>query len=91
MAKRAGTDEAGPEGWLDTLDELLDESVEREEQLRLSAEELAVEVPVAFGEDAPRATWRFDGELTVTVDGVRGSLAEWFRLHDEEPPAPDDS
>ncbi|MFB6117251.1 hypothetical protein [Halosegnis sp.] len=86
MAERAGPRTEGPEEWLATLDELLDEGVEREEHLHVSAEDLSVEVPVAFGEETPRAEWRFDGDLTVQIDGVRGSLAEWFRLYGETPP-----
>lgn len=89
MAQRVDDGRDGPEEWLATLDELLDEGVEREDHIRISADDFRVEVPVAFGEDAPRAPWRFDGDLTVEIDGVRASLAEWFRIHDEEPPTSD--
>ena len=66
--------------WLDLADDLLDESVEREESLTLAAEDLSVDVPLAFGEDSERAQWRFDGQVTVTIDGMRGSFAEWVHL-----------
>jgi hypothetical protein len=76
MAQSSGRDTT----WLDVADELIDESVDREESVTLTAEDLTVEVPVAFGEDADRAEWGFDGGLTVTVEGMRGSLAEWMHL-----------
>ena len=73
----------GDTTWLDLADELLDEGVDREESVTLDAEDLTVEVPLAFGEDAERAEWGFDGEVTVTVEGMRGSLAEWMHLFNE--------
>ena len=88
MAKRARGEGREVDEWLGTLDELLDESVDREAEIRLRADDLTVEVPVAFDEDAARAEWGFDGNLTVEVDGIRASLAEWFRLHEETPPEP---
>jgi hypothetical protein len=77
MAKSSGN--PGPT-WLDVADELIDESVEREESITVAADDLSVDVPLSFGEDAERAQWGFDGEVTVTVDGMRGSFAEWVQL-----------
>jgi hypothetical protein len=68
---------------MDALEEMLDETVDREEQLELVAEDLRVEVPLRMGEDAPRAEWGFDGTVRVDVDGVRGPLAEWLRIWEE--------
>jgi hypothetical protein len=69
--------------WLDVADELIDEGVEREESITLSADDLTVDVPLAFGDEAQRARWEFDGTVTVTVDGMRGSIAEWMHLFRE--------
>jgi hypothetical protein len=75
--------ESESESWFDVADEMLDESVEREASVTLEAEDLTVDVPLAFGETADRARWGFDGQVTVTVDGMRGSFAEWVHLFDE--------
>ncbi|AUG47945.1 hypothetical protein BVU17_10605 [Haloarcula taiwanensis] len=64
------------------IERLLDETVDRNEPLHLSADELSVSIPMQFGSDAPQATWRFDGDVTVSVDGVRGPLREWVDLVD---------
>jgi hypothetical protein len=69
-----------PESWLRTLDKVIDEEVDREESIRLTVEELDVDVPLSFGADAEQATWRFDGSVTVHVDGMRGPLASWLKL-----------
>lgn len=87
MSKDAGAREAEPPTeWLDALDDLIDESLDREEAISLAAENLEVDVPLAFGEDAPVARWRFDGDVTVRVEGLRASLAEWFALTGEPLP-----
>ena len=67
------------------VERLLDETVDREAALDVAVEDLEVDVPIYFGEDSPRARWRFDGDLTVTMDGIRGPLREWFDLHGERP------
>ncbi|PSQ24698.1 hypothetical protein BRD06_07585 [Halobacteriales archaeon QS_9_67_15] len=69
--------------WLDLADELIDESVNREESITLTAEDMTVDVPLSFGEDAEQAQWHVDGEVTVTVEGMRGSIAEWMHLFRE--------
>ncbi len=78
-----------PEPDLDELqravERLLDETVDREEALDVAVEDLEVDIPIYFGEDSPRANWRFNGDVTVTVDGIRGPLREWFALHGEQP------
>lgn len=76
----ASTDGLSEESWMRIVDKLLDEEVDREEAIRLTAEDLAVDVPLSFGEDAERARWKFDGSVTVRVDGMRGPLADWLKL-----------
>ena len=67
------------EEWVNVIDDVIDESVRHDDAIELTAEDLAVEVPTRFGEDAPRAEWRFDGSVTVSVKGASGPLAEWLR------------
>lgn len=79
---RPADSEFGPErppSWVDVFDDVIDETVEHDAAIELTAEDLAVEVPTRFGEDAPRAEWRFDGSVTVSVQGASGPLAEWLR------------
>ncbi|MFC7098884.1 hypothetical protein [Halobaculum marinum] len=77
-----------PERWLNLLELVIDEGIEREGGIRLAAEELRVDVPLAFGDDAERAEWGFDGSVTVETKGTRGTLAEWYHLHRESLPDP---
>ncbi|WP_182021620.1 hypothetical protein [Haloquadratum walsbyi] len=93
--------------WTDVIDATIDEEVSRDEAIQLTAEDLAVDIPIHFdvdtdadvdadadmdadvmSEESPpdhdRARWRFDGTLNVTVEGVRGPLAEWLRLWTRE-------
>jgi len=70
--------------WFDVADELLDESVDREEAVTLQAENLTVDVPLSF-DDGGFARWRFDGRVTVAVDGMRRPLAEWDHVFRESP------
>jgi hypothetical protein len=67
------------------VERLLDETVDREADLEVAVEDLEIDVPIYFGEDSPRARWRFNGDVTVTMDGIRGPLREWFDLHGESP------
>ncbi|PSQ44032.1 hypothetical protein BRD17_04980 [Halobacteriales archaeon SW_7_68_16] len=74
------------ETWFDLVDKIIDESVEREESVTVRADGLTVDVPLSFESDpaeAEQATWRLDGEVTVTIDGMRGSFAEWVHLFNE--------
>jgi len=64
---------------------LLDEAVTRDETVELAVEDLEVAVPVRTGADAPRGYWGFDGRVEVTVEGVRGPLAEWLALAGQDP------
>lgn len=77
-----------PERWLNVLELVIDEGIEREGGISLSAEDLWLEVPLEFGEDAERAEWGFDGSVTVETEGTRGTLAEWYHIHCESLPDP---
>lgn len=66
--------------WLEVLDDLLDEEVDRDEAIELTAEDLEVDVPLRFGEDSPHAKWAFDGTVRVSVEGPSGPLADWLRF-----------
>jgi hypothetical protein len=76
--------------WLDVVERVLDEEIDREEAIRLTAEGLRVDVPLTYGDDPERATWRFDGSVTVRIDGMRGPLADWLKLWLGGPPTPGD-
>ncbi|WP_254273641.1 hypothetical protein [Haloarcula marina] len=90
MSESAGVPEPDAEQLRLAVERLLDETVDREEALAVSVEDLEVDVPIRFGDDSPRAKWRFDGDVTVTVDGIRGPLREWFDLHEQRPVEGDD-
>jgi len=66
--------------WNDAIDDVLAEELDRDDEISVTAEGLEVDVPLAFGADAPRATWRFDGDLTVRVEGDADPLADWLRF-----------
>ncbi|QIO22154.1 hypothetical protein [Haloarcula sp. JP-L23] len=83
MSESAGVPEPDFEELRAAVERLLDETVDREDALAVSVEDLEVDVPIRFGDDAPRARWRFDGDVTVTVDGIRQPLREWIELHEE--------
>jgi len=76
--------------WLDVVEQVLDEEIDREEAVRLTADELTLDVPLSYGDDPERATWRFNGSVTVTVDGMRGPLADWLKLWLGGPSSTDD-
>ncbi|UIP01402.1 hypothetical protein Hbl1158_15960 (plasmid) [Halobaculum sp. CBA1158] len=78
-----------PKRWLNVLELVLDEGIEREGGIELEADDLRVEVPLAFDEDADSAEWGFDGSVTIETKGTRGTLAEWYHLHRESLPHPD--
>lgn len=67
------------ETWISALNEVLDEGIERDETVELTAEDLRVDVPLRFGPDSERAEWHFDGSVSVSVDGETGPLAEWMQ------------
>ncbi|MFB6157777.1 MAG: hypothetical protein ABEJ34_08050 [Haloferacaceae archaeon] len=66
------------ETWFDAVDDLLDATIERDEEFVCSFDGFEVDVPVRMGEDSPRARWRLDGTVAVSVEGTRGPLAEWL-------------
>lgn len=68
------------ESWMAVLDDLLDEEIDRDEAIELTAEDLKVDVPLRFGEDTPHASWGFDGTVRVSVEGQSGPLADWLRF-----------
>lgn len=88
MSDDGRTSRRVPQRWLDVLELAIDEGIEREGGITLSADDLRIEVPLAFGDDADRAEWGFDGSVTVETEGTRGTLAEWYHLHRESLPDP---
>lgn len=68
------------ESWLELLDDLIDEEIDRDEAIELTAEDLQVDVPIRFGSDSPHATWGFDGTVRISVEGASGPLADWLRF-----------
>lgn len=80
MSDFASNGAAPPEEWTDAAEQLLAEEIASESGVELTAEELDVEVPVAFGDDVATASWTFDGSVRVHVEGHAGPLYEWVRL-----------
>lgn len=66
------------ETWFDAIEDLLDATIERDEEFVCTFDALAVDVPVRMGEDSPRARWRLDGTVAISVEGTRGPLAAWL-------------
>ena len=64
--------------WFDAVEDLLDWTIERDEEFVCVFASLEVDVPVRMGEGAPAARWRLDGTVAVSVEGTRGPLAEWL-------------
>ncbi|MDS0257853.1 hypothetical protein NDI56_00360 [Haloarcula sp. S1CR25-12] len=85
MSQSTGMPEPDVDELQTAVERLLDETVDREDSLDVAVEDLEVDIPIYFGEDSPRAKWRFNGDVTVTVDGIRAPLREWFDLHGEQP------
>jgi hypothetical protein len=77
-AHRSGEPARDP-SWVETLDDVLDSAVERDDALELRAVGVRVDVPVRMDSDAERARWRFDGTVRISVEGASGPLAEWLR------------
>lgn len=69
-----------PVWWLQFVEDILDEGLEREEQFDIAVEDLTLDVPVHFGTDASFARWGFDGRVSVRIEGTRGPLAEWLQF-----------
>jgi hypothetical protein len=72
------TPESRPEPSL--VEELLDEELSSDEQIELALEDVAVDVPLAFGDDAPTAEWHLDGTVRIETEGETGALREWLQL-----------
>ncbi|MWG33055.1 hypothetical protein [Halomarina oriensis] len=68
--------------WLDVMEDVLDESIEGEDEISASLSEFAVDVPTSLGEESTHYRWEFDGAVTVRTKGVRATLAEWLRYWD---------
>lgn len=66
--------------WNDAIDDVLSEELSRDSDISVTAEGLEVDIPLAFGAEAPCATWRFDGDLTVRIEGDADPLADWLRF-----------
>jgi len=65
--------------WMDAIEEVIDASIDEEADIEATFEDLTVDVPLAYGDDAERARWGLDGTVRVSVDGMRGHVAEWLR------------
>ena len=65
--------------WMDAIEEVIDASIDEEADIEATFEDLTVDVPLSYGDDAERARWGFDGTVRVSVDGMRGHVAEWLR------------
>lgn len=65
--------------WMDAIEEVIDASIDEEADLEATFEDMTVDVPLSYGDDAERAQWGFDGTVRVSIDGMRGNVAEWLR------------
>lgn len=65
--------------WMDAVEEVIDASIDEEADIEATFEEMSVDVPLSYGDDAERARWGFDGTVRVSIDGMRGHVAEWLR------------
>ena len=65
--------------WLDAVEEVLDATIERNDEFECTFENLDVDVPVRMDDPTATARWTLDGTVRVRVDGTRGPLAEWLR------------
>ncbi|MDR9445290.1 MAG: hypothetical protein RI544_03925 [Haloquadratum sp.] len=66
--------------WMDLVDTAIEEEIRRPDAIELTAEDLEVLVPMAFGADVDSAHWRFNGSVTVSVEGLSGGVGEWLRV-----------
>lgn len=69
--------------WLDVVDEVLDTTIDQDESISATVEDLTVDVPATLGADTEHYSWRFDGSVTVRTEGMRATLAEWLRYWNE--------
>jgi selenophosphate synthetase-related protein len=68
---------------MDAIEDVLDAQIDEPEDLEATFEEFEVDVPLRYGDDAPFARWGLDGTVRVSVDGMRGGLAEWLEYWSE--------
>mgnify|MGYP005851111499 CR=1 FL=1 len=66
--------------WNDAIADVLERELDRDDEIEASLDGLEVDIPIACGEDAPRMPWRFDGQVTVRVEGEGRPLADWLRF-----------
>jgi hypothetical protein len=79
-SRRLAADSRGTERtWLDLVDDVLDTAIDREEDLECTFEDVTVDVPLRLNDDDDFARWHLDGTVRVSVDGMRGPLADWLR------------
>lgn len=71
--------EARRQTWLDAVEEVLDATIDREEEFECTFEDMTVDVPLRMGAPSSFARWNVDGTVRVHVDGTRGPLSEWLR------------
>lgn len=71
--------------WLETVDELLDATIEDRDEIECSFSEFAVDVPLEMGPEIEHARWRFDGTVRIRTEGMRASLAEWLHYWEGRP------
>ena len=83
----ADTAESTPRAptWFDSIERVIDESIDREDTVECVCEDLTVDVPLRMNPDAERARWHFDGTVRIRTKGTRGPLAEWLRWWYEKP------
>ena len=51
--------------WFDSIERVIDESIDREETVECVCEDLTVDVPLRMDADAERARWTFDGTVRI--------------------------
>ena len=76
----ASDDPADPTTWMDLVDTAIEEEIRRHDAIELTAEDLDVLVPMAFGADDDSAHWCFNGSVTISVEGLSGGVGEWLRV-----------
>lgn len=66
--------------WNDVIEDVISEEIARDDAIAVTLDDFEVQVPLAYGETTECATWRFDGEITVTVEGEGRPLVDWLRF-----------
>lgn len=68
--------------WVDMMGDVFDTAIDRQAEIECEVEDMEIEIPLQLGPDADYARWKVNGTLRFSFDGVRGPLAEWFRLQE---------